>query len=177
MGISGFENADYNPKAASSGRSEQDGDYRLSVQYTPPVVPPVEPTRDSTPPVVVNTGLVKLTIRPKPKAKARKSMGVSITFNEALGESAALNLASYALSSGRKVKKRGIVFNKRLALATATYDKNTRTVTIGIRGKSVPAGPLQLIVRGSTGLADTAGNPLDGDRDGQPGGDYITRLR
>jgi hypothetical protein len=139
--------------------------------------PPVSPPGDTTPPVVVTARLVSLTRKKGPTAKSRKSTGVAITFSEDVGGSAALNLASYSLSSGKKVRKRGIVFNKRLALASAAYDPTTHTVMITLRSKAVPHGPLQLIARGGTGLADLAGNLFDGDRDGRPGGEFVTRLR
>ena len=36
--------------------------------------------------------------------------------------------------------------------------------------------PMQLVIRGSAGIHDLALNGLDGDGDGQPGGDFVGRF-
>lgn len=101
---------------------------------------------------------------------ARPTMLV-LTFSEAIDPARVPNLANYRLvgPGGRVV-----------ALRSATYDATARTVTLAPRRLLPLRRAFRLTVNGSTaaGLIDLAGNLLDGDRDGRPGGDFrisITR--
>ena len=79
-------------------------------------------------------------------------------------------LAAYHLSTAGKDKKFGTKDDKPLAIALATYDWSAHSVTLTPRGK-VPNGSLRLAIT-ATGLLDAQRRPLDGNRDGQPGGDF-----
>jgi len=55
------------------------------------------------------------------------------------------------------------------------YDAISRTVTFVKTGGPLEPDTYTLTLRGAKdGFTDTQGNPLDGDRDAQPGGDYVT---
>ena len=62
-----------------------------------------------------------------------------------------------------------------MALISATYDPSGYTVTLTPRSK-VATSPLQLTIIAVQTL-DAEGRPIDGDHDGQPGGNFQTTLR
>jgi len=55
-------------------------------------------------------------------------------------------------------------------LTSATYDPSTNTVTLATRSK-LPTQPLQLSINAAA-VVDAQGQPLDGNHDGQPGGNF-----
>ena len=62
-----------------------------------------------------------------------------------------------------------------LALRSATYNSSTHTVTL-IPKKSLASGlAFKVVVDGTSahGVSDTTGRLIDGNGDGQPGGDYV----
>jgi hypothetical protein len=79
-------------------------------------------------------------------------------------------LGDYHLLSG-KTKKGHTTYNKTLALRSATYNPAAHTVTLMPKNKLSAAQPDELIVTGSV-LTDTLGRPIDGNHDGQPGGNF-----
>ena len=83
--------------------------------------------------------------------------------------------SDYQLATVVKAKKSRADTGKAVALISATYDPSGHTVTLAPRGK-VPASPLQLTIIAVKTL-DAEGRPLDGDHDGQPGGNFQTTLR
>jgi len=95
-------------------------------------------------------------------------------FNEDLRPASAERLRNYsffAFAGGRR---------QRIALGSAVYDPVTRAVTLTVRE---PFGQtqftrLQIIVRGTRGgVTDLRRNLLDGEPDGEPGGDAVSRFR
>ena len=83
-------------------------------------------------------------------------------------------MGSYQLTAAAKGKKHGTGAGKPVALASATYNSSTNSVTLTLAGKP-PSGPLQLTIIGSAVL-DAEGRGLDGNNDGQPGGNYETTV-
>jgi hypothetical protein len=67
-----------------------------------------------------------------------------------------------------KDKKFGTRDDKRMPLVSAAYDLAGHTMTLTPMG-TVPKQTLQLSIAGSS-LLDTSAQPIDGNRDGQPGG-------
>ena len=55
-------------------------------------------------------------------------------------------------------------------LTSAVYDAVTNSVTLTIKAK-LPTQPLQLSLNASA-VVDSHGQPIDGNRDGQPGGNF-----
>ena len=98
-----------------------------------------------------------------------------ISFSGALDPGAARMLGDYQLATVVKAKKSRAHTGKAVKLISATYDPSRHTVTLTPRGK-VPATPLQLTIIAAKTL-DAEGRPIDGDHDGQPGGNFQTTLR
>jgi hypothetical protein len=127
----------------------------------------VGPPPDSTPPRVTS-----FTITKKRSALA----AIAIGFSEALLPGGATSLGSYRLTSAGRDKRFGTKDDKMLNLAVVTYDSKTHTVKLVARGKAPLNQPLQLVASGAGALADLAGNVLDGNGDGKPGGDFVVRF-
>jgi hypothetical protein len=60
--------------------------------------------------------------------------------------------------------------------ARAVYTSSNNQVTLTPRGKLTASKPQELIVSGSL-VTDTLGREIDGNDDGQPGGDFIATIR
>jgi hypothetical protein len=67
--------------------------------------------------------------------------------------------------------KRGVP----VALASAAYSASNNSVALTPRGKLTAAEPEELIVNGAL-VTDALGRPIDGNDDGQSGGDYIATV-
>ena len=103
----------------------------------------------------------------------KTSTVIVVAFTEPLSAAAAANLGSYSLHTlprGKAHKTSGV------ALARASYSPLTNTVTLVPRNKQALASPLQLQINSST-LTDALGRPLDGNHDGQPGGNFLATLK
>jgi hypothetical protein len=94
-----------------------------------------------------------------------------VNFSGALEAGPAQNLSDYQLASVGKAKKSGIPPTKPVALTSAVYNPSLDTVTLTPRG-TIPKGPLQLTII-AAGTLDAEGRPIDGKRDGQPGGNFV----
>jgi hypothetical protein len=91
-------------------------------------------------------------------------------FSGALDQASALNLGDYHLVAAGKDKKFGTRDDKPVPLVSAGYDPAAHTVTLTPRG-TVPKQTLQLSITASS-LLDASEQPIDGNRDGQPGGGF-----
>ena len=94
-----------------------------------------------------------------------------VTFSGSLNSDDAGNLQNYTLDAPKKIKHRGAVYSRPVPLKSASYSPATNTVTLSLRG-NLPKGPLQLTINAAR-LLDSDGQELDGNGDGQPGGNYI----
>ena len=72
---------------------------------------------------------------------------------------------------GKKAK----TVTKGMAVKSASYDDASHTITLVLGGKLAAGSQAALTIHAS-GLTDTRGRSLDGNGDGQPGGDYSARL-
>jgi hypothetical protein len=99
----------------------------------------------------------------------------SFAFDQALDPGRAVDLRNYHLFA---VGRNGVVGSSKgrtLALRSATYNSSTHTVTL-IPRKSLASGlAFKVVVDGTSahGVSDTTGRLIDGNSDGQPGGDYV----
>jgi subtilisin-like proprotein convertase family protein len=98
---------------------------------------------------------------------------IVLAFSAALDPAKARALANYSLiSSSGKDARFGTADDRLTDLALASYDDATRTVRL------TPSRPLKvtqafaLNAKGTSGLTDASGVPLDGNADTVPGGDY-----
>ena len=102
----------------------------------------------------------------------------SFAFDEALDPSRAVDIRNYHLFA---IGRNGVVGSsngRTLALRSATYNSSTHTVTL-IPSKSLASGlAFKVVVDGTSahGVSDTAGRLIDGNSDGQPGGDYVVAI-
>jgi len=117
------------------------------------------------PPPVTVTSLSIATVKVGTGKKARKTAGLVLQFSDALNMTQAQSLAPYQLSMPGKDKRFG----------SATYNASTHTVTL-ITKQAFNKNQLQQLRVKSAFLTDAFGRPLDGNHDGQPGGDYVANL-
>jgi hypothetical protein len=108
-------------------------------------------------------------------SKRKTSKVLVIGFSGALDPGAARVLGDYQLATVSKAKKSRAHAGKAVPLISATYDPSGHTVTLTPRGKA-PASLLQLTII-AVKTHDAEGRPIDGDHDGQPGGNFQTTLR
>ena len=103
---------------------------------------------------------------------------IDLTFGSDLDPARAEDVRNYVLIAPGRDGRLGTRDDVRMPIA-ASYDAATRVVTLVTRSRrgSFPADFLRIRSGGESGLTDTQGRPLDGDRDGLPGGDFRVRLR
>jgi hypothetical protein len=104
------------------------------------------------------------------KLKKKPMMELVVSFSGALEPAPAQNLTDYQIDAPARSKRFGTRYTKAVKLASATYSPTAMTVTLVPRG-TVPNQPLQLTIV-AAGTLDAQGRPIDGNRDGQPGGDF-----
>jgi hypothetical protein len=129
------------------------------------------PTPTPTPPVIVLRGHWQ-TLRPS-KKKTAKVLVVNISGT--LDPASAQVVSDYNLVSPGKDKKLGTRDDKTVVLTSATYDPVARAVTLTPKGR-VPTGSLQLTIK-AAGTLDAHQQPIDGNRDGQSGGDFQSTFK
>jgi hypothetical protein len=109
------------------------------------------------------------------KRGRKKSIEVlEIVVSGALNAGDAQDLAAYTLDVARKVKKHGVAYTKPVPLVSAAYAATTNTVILTPRGK-LPKQTMQLTINAEA-VRDASGRPLDGNRDRQPGGNFVAIL-
>jgi hypothetical protein len=86
----------------------------------------------------------------------------------------AAKLRAYLLQSG-KTRKGVTRYTTIVRLASARYDASTQTVYLVPKTQLKLSVPDRLTVISSL-VRDTFGRPLDGNHDGQPGGNFVARL-
>jgi hypothetical protein len=103
---------------------------------------------------------------------------IDLTFGSDLDPARAEDVQNYVLTAPGRDGRLGTRDDVRVPIA-ASYDATTRVVTLLARSRrgSFASAFLRIRSGGESGLIDTRGRPLDGDRDGFPGGEYQVRLR
>jgi hypothetical protein len=109
------------------------------------------------------------------KIGRRKSIKVlDVSFSGALNAGDATNTAAYMLDATAGTRKHPRGFSIPLPFGAATYSPATYTVQLTPIGK-IPNRTMELTI--DSGLVrDAEGRPLDGNHDGQPGGDFVATL-
>jgi hypothetical protein len=104
-----------------------------------------------------------------PKVKRKPGAPqIVIQYSGAVNASGAASLANYQLSTIAMGKRRPA---KPIALAGAAYNSVAHSVTLSLRKRPVGRLSGQLVIV-ANGVTDSQGRPIDGNRDGQPGGNY-----
>ena len=127
------------------------------------------------PPVTVTSvhfATIKVKVGKGKKAKTKAEKVLEIHFSGSL--SGAGNLAAYQVLSGT-TKKRVTTFKKRVPLQSAVYNPSTLTVTLAPKSQFDLTGPEQLRITAAD-LLDSNSRSLDGNDDGQPGGNFVATL-
>lgn len=106
----------------------------------------------------------------------RRRFQFALAFNRALNPASAQNPSNYTLTAAGRDRRFGTRDDVRVRIGSASYNAATNSVTLTPRGRFQANLAYQLRVVGS-GLTDAAGRPLDGNRDGTPGGDALANLR
>ncbi len=103
---------------------------------------------------------------------------ITLGFNADLDPTRAENPANYRLISPGKDKTLGTRDDVVVPIVSATYDEATQTVTLAPRYRLnwYDFAQVRVMSGGASGLIDTDGRALDGDRNGQPGTDFIARF-
>jgi hypothetical protein len=137
----------------------------------------VNTSRSTAPPVIVTSlrwETIKVPVGKGKKAKTKSETVLDIQFSGLLGGSG--DLAAYELSSvtTKKVKKRPVTTFKPIRLTTALAASSGTTSTVALLLSSKPnlslTDRLQIT---ANDLTDTLGRALDGNGDGQPGGNFV----
>ena len=129
---------------------------------------------DNPPLVVVSSAKTGNVIPPGKGKKAKKTTGIVIQFSGSLNSTQASSLAAFHVFSG-KVKKGHTTFSKPVLLSSAIYNASAHTVSLLPKSKLNLAQPEQLRVTAAL-LTDAYGRPIDGNHDGQPGGDAVITI-
>ena len=91
----------------------------------------------------------------------------------------ASSIGEYQLIVAGKKKSFTAKNAKKLPLASAVYNAANNTVTLTTKKKLVLKKLMELVVNANppSGLQDTSGRSIDGNRDGQPGGNGVAVLK
>ncbi len=136
------------------------------------------------PPLVTVRSLQVETIKLGKGKKAKKETVLVLQFSGALNASAADNTGGYELAPVEKVKATGKGKNKKpatsklgkpVALASADFTASNNQVTLTPRGTLKLTKAEELLVDAPL-VTDTLGREIDGNDDGQPGGDFIATI-
>lgn len=98
-----------------------------------------------------------------------------LTFSGDLDPATAEDLANYQLIAAGRDRRFGTADDQKVPLGTADYDPATRTVTLTPQRRFLRVFENYYLVVSTAppnGLKDLSGNPIDGNGDGQAGGDY-----
>ena len=100
--------------------------------------------------------------------------GITLAVSAPLDPASASNVVNYRLVQAGRGSRFHPKDSKKLPFRSAIYGPGTLTITLTPRGRFTLSKPVRLTV---SGLFDASGRAVDGDRDGQPGGELITGLR
>ncbi len=180
VSYSGFVNGD-SPASLTTKPTVTPSASSLSPSGSYPIVPAGASSPDYT--ITYKNGVLIITPAPVTVlrvsiqavrlGKAKKTTQVIVLqFSGALAQASADLIRNYSLATIPSGKKQE---SKPVALSQATYNATNNTVTLVTRNPLVLNPPLKLTVNAG-GLLDMLGRPIDGDGDGQPGGNYVTTL-
>jgi hypothetical protein len=125
------------------------------------------------PPVTVMSAALAVQVQQQSRGRHRPAPAIVVQFSGALNPAAASNVAVYTLTTVARGKTHK---TRTVPLAQAIYNPAVHTVTLVLRKARVRPAPLQLRISGAS-VTDALGRPLDGNGDGQPGGDSVTIVR
>src|SRR5262249_53726449 len=131
---------------------------------------------DNNPPLVRVKSLRVATVQVGTRKKPKRTTGLVVQLTGAVNRGGAQALAAYQLVMAGRDKRFGTRDDKRVALASARYDAVAHTATL-IPKTAFNTTQLQQLRVKSALLTDSLGRPIDGNHDGQPGGDFVATLK
>ncbi len=147
-----------------------------NVQPTPTAAQATTTVAAPLPSPVTVQSVLRETVRLKKHKPPVKVLVVS--FSGALNAAFAQNRLAYQLVIPAKQKKSAhgrVPPGKKVVLASAVYSAIAHTVTLTPKAK-LPTGTLQLTIIASA-VFDIDGRQIDGDHNGQPGGNFVATIR
>jgi Calx-beta domain len=110
--------------------------------------------------------------------KKKTVTGIVLEVNGGIDWSRARSLANYRLVSAGHDRKFGTRDDKVVRLRGATFTEVSRLITLTAAGRSLALGTAMRLTLNCSinGLLDLSGRPIDGDRDGLPGGDFVASV-
>ncbi len=111
--------------------------------------------------------------------KRKKTTDLVISFSGGLNPALASNAGEYELVVAGKHKSFTAKNAKKLSFSSAVYSAANSTVALTPSKKNLPKKLMELVVNGEpvSGLEDTSGRLIDGNNDGQPGGNATAVIR
>jgi RHS repeat-associated protein len=111
--------------------------------------------------------------------KKHRLTQILVTFSGPVDAAEAQGLGIYSVVIAGKTGSFTARNAKAVALKSAVFSAAHETVTLALRKPFKPSKPVQLRVNGlsPSGLEDSVGRLIDGNHDGQPGGDAVAVLR
>jgi hypothetical protein len=140
------------------------------IDYTSQTIVPVPPVLPTPAVTVVDV---------QERARRGKIRRLDVTFSGALNRRSARNPANYWLILPGPDEQIGTSDDRRIRIRVASYKRSINKVSLIPRRDVSARQAIALVISGSTtgsSVRDFAGRPIDGDRDGQPGGDDIAVL-
>lgn len=137
--------------------------------------------RDDGSPVLSDSKTFRVSVRNAPPtiagfrttAKRGVLSRIVLTFNEGMDPETTKSPTAYRLVSAGRDRRFGTRDDKTLAIRSVLYDPSARTATLIPAGQIKLNQPLRLTIPSQTKPRDLAGELLDGNRDGTPGGEYV----
>ena len=113
------------------------------------------------------------------KNKAHQVKEIIIGFSGALNATEAASVAEYSLTQAGKKGSFTVKSAKKIKLLSAVYNPLNDTVALTPKKKFAITKPVQLMVNGlpPAGLEDASGRLIDGNHDGQPGGNAVALIK
>jgi hypothetical protein len=140
---------------------------------TAPTPTPTAPTPTPPPPPLVTvTGVVDVT------NKKHQVTAIHVTYSGAVNSAEAANAATYQLIKQGKHKAFVVSRKSTIAIKSASYDPTNNQVTLIPAKPFALSKPVEVLISGEapSGLQDAESRLIDGNRDGQPGGNATSIL-
>ena len=149
-----------------------------TVKLSPPLSTPTRtPTPNPTPPPVIVTSVhwetIKVKVGKGKKAKTKSETALDIQFSGAVAGSGRLSAYQLSVVTTKKVKKKSVTTYKPIRLTSALYASSPMVSSVLLVPAMKPilsqTDRLQIV---AADLTDALGRPIDGNDDGQSGGNY-----
>jgi hypothetical protein len=138
---------------------------------TTPIAPTTPASQGSSTPLVTMTNVQVV-------FKKNKVIGLTLSFSGGLNPGEAQSLGEYQIIVAGKKNSFTAKNAKKLPLLSAVYNAANHSVALTLKKPLAVKKPTELVVQGTgpSGLQDGNGNLIDGNHDGQAGGNAVALL-